>query len=426
MNRLIVNPGTPNAWAIELKPGVISLGRSEDNDFPIEHPSVSSSHCQIVITDTGATIKDLGSTGGTFVESTLVEEAVLQAGQTIHLGEVAMQFESDTPAVRPAVSVPPSAYAPEATIPMPPPVAPVSIGEALCKFHPRTRARFLCPQCRHTFCDFCVSTRPDGDSTRRFCRACGGECVPVQVPVQRVERPAGFFAQLPGAFTYPFRGSGVVLLVAGTVFFLVVSYVASIGAIGPYGVVVSAIVGVCLAGYLFSYAKRIVASSANGEADPPDWPDFSDWREDILMPFGQLVALLVLTFAPATILRWWQPGSETFASTVVLAATLLGALLAPMGMLALALFDTVAALNPLALVWSILRIPLHYLVAAAAFVLVVGAYQYLGDAVGSLIPVPVLPSLLNGFISLYLMTAGMRILGLLYLTEKDKLGWFSR
>jgi hypothetical protein len=79
-----------------------------------------------------------------------------------------------------------------------------------------------------------------------------------------------------------------------------------------------------------------------------------------------------------------------------------------------------------ALVWSILRIPLHYLVAAAAFELVAGAYWTVGDVVGPLLPVPLLPSLLNSFVTLYLMTAGMRILGLLYRTQKDKLGWFNR
>ena len=29
------------------------------------------------------------------------------------------------------------------------------------------------------------------------------------------------------------------------------------------------------------------------------------------------------------------------------------------------------------------------------------------------------------FVSMYLLTINMRILGLLYLTKKDKLGWFS-
>jgi hypothetical protein len=42
------------------------------------------------------------------------------------------------------------------------------------------------------------------------------------------------------------------------------------------------------------------------------------------------------------------------------------------------------------------------------------------------LPVPILPDVLSEFASLYLLTAEMRILGLLYWTKKDDLGWFSR
>jgi hypothetical protein len=44
MNRLIVNPGTPQAWEIQLKPGTNALGRSDANDFKINDASVSGSH----------------------------------------------------------------------------------------------------------------------------------------------------------------------------------------------------------------------------------------------------------------------------------------------------------------------------------------------------------------------------------------------
>jgi hypothetical protein len=48
MRRLVVNPGTPQAWEIHLKRGTNRLGRTRDNDFPIEDSSVSGSHCQMV------------------------------------------------------------------------------------------------------------------------------------------------------------------------------------------------------------------------------------------------------------------------------------------------------------------------------------------------------------------------------------------
>src|SRR5580765_4952507 len=95
MAKLLVNPGSPTAWEIQLKPGTNSLGRGVANDFKIEDPSVSGLHCQIVIGASGATIKDLGSTNGTYVTRAPVQEATLQAGQTVHLGGVQMVFQAE-------------------------------------------------------------------------------------------------------------------------------------------------------------------------------------------------------------------------------------------------------------------------------------------------------------------------------------------
>src|SRR5205809_3725970 len=97
MARLLINPGSPAAWEIQLRPGINLLGRGFANDFKIEDPSVSSSHCQIVLNDDRAVITDLGSTNGTFVDRAPVQEAALQAGQTIHMGAVEMVFHSDGP-----------------------------------------------------------------------------------------------------------------------------------------------------------------------------------------------------------------------------------------------------------------------------------------------------------------------------------------
>src|SRR6267154_1385448 len=98
MPRLVINPGTPSTWEIQLRPGTNLLGRGFANDFKIDHPSVSGSHCQIVVDNGRALIKDLGSTNGTFINRAPVTEANLQAGQVIHLGGVEMMFQGDSPA----------------------------------------------------------------------------------------------------------------------------------------------------------------------------------------------------------------------------------------------------------------------------------------------------------------------------------------
>src|SRR2546426_258307 len=98
MARLLINPGSPAAWEIQLRPGVNLLGRGFANDFKIEDPSVSGSHCQIIVDQATVLIRDLGSTNGTFVNRAPIKEAVLQPGQSIHLGAVEMIFQAGPPA----------------------------------------------------------------------------------------------------------------------------------------------------------------------------------------------------------------------------------------------------------------------------------------------------------------------------------------
>src|SRR5438045_3066514 len=103
MPRLVINPNTTSAWEVQLKAGTNLLGRGFSNDFKIENPSVSSSHCQIFLEGNQALIKDMGSTNGTFINRAPVTEAILQPGQTIHLGGVEILYQGDSaPVARPA------------------------------------------------------------------------------------------------------------------------------------------------------------------------------------------------------------------------------------------------------------------------------------------------------------------------------------
>jgi hypothetical protein len=112
-NRILVNPGTEQAWEISLKPGVNRIGRSEDNDFTINHTSVSTHHCEIIVSDAGVMLKDLGSTNGTFINRSPVQEVWLQPGQHIQFGAIDTIFESYQPASAPPQ---PSQPAPGATV----------------------------------------------------------------------------------------------------------------------------------------------------------------------------------------------------------------------------------------------------------------------------------------------------------------------
>lgn len=112
-NRILVNPGTEQAWEISLKTGVNRIGRSDDNDFTIAHTSVSTYHCEITVSDAGVFLKDLGSTNGTFINRSPVKEVWLQPGQHLQFGAIDTIFESDRPASAPPQ---PSQPAPGATV----------------------------------------------------------------------------------------------------------------------------------------------------------------------------------------------------------------------------------------------------------------------------------------------------------------------
>ena len=71
----------------------VRVGAGPGNDVILEDGTVSSVHLEITATDRGYKVRDLGSTNGTRVQGVRVVEAVLEDGQTLHAGEVALRFE---------------------------------------------------------------------------------------------------------------------------------------------------------------------------------------------------------------------------------------------------------------------------------------------------------------------------------------------
>ncbi|HXP62402.1 MAG TPA: FHA domain-containing protein [Dongiaceae bacterium] len=429
MPRLLVNPGSAEAWEIELKPGANSLGRGQENDFPIEHASVSHSHCQIIVMGRKALIRDAGSINGTFVDGRQVEEAQLEPGQLFQLGSVEMRYESDEaagPEEAPPMDGPPQAAPAVGEIPLPPRLA--SPAAAFCKSHARSRARFACPKCGCHFCELCVSTRQTGGRARKFCRACGVECAPLGAPPARVvPQEQSFAGRLAGAFSYPFKGDGVILLAGGTVCYALLSAASFFAMFGGFfGMAVIGMLTAFGAGYLIAYLRRILTCSAIGDEEMPAWPEVSEFMDDILAPCLQLLVTALACFLPALALAPFVGPDHPWAGPARAAAILYGCICFPMAFMAVSVLDSMAAANPLLVIPSILRIPLQYLLT----VLLLGsvlALRWAGDAfLQSFLPFPFLVGIVLGFVSLYLLTVEMRILGLLYLANKDRLGWFDR
>ncbi len=94
----------------ELKVDKTTIGRVDDNTFPIAESSVSSHHCEILLRGADVVVHDLNSTNGTFINGNPVTgEAVLKPGQTLKLGQIELRLEVEG---APAPSTPSAAPAP--------------------------------------------------------------------------------------------------------------------------------------------------------------------------------------------------------------------------------------------------------------------------------------------------------------------------
>ena len=397
MSRLIINPDTPASWEIQLNPGPNLIGRSPANDIRIEHNSVADTHCQITISGPFVTVKDLGSATGTLLGGILVSESRLEHGAVLQLGEIVVRFETDTPA-----AVNPSTLL----------ASPVS-----CRTHPNALAKYLCPSCGQFFCELCVDRKSVRGRIERFCRTCGAECDTFRANVPDAEPPPPFAGQIKSAFGYPLQGDGLILLGAGAVFFFVLSVVASFAAL------VGLILSLAAAGYVVCYYQQILTTSATGRDTMPDWPDFTGLG-DLISPITQFLGTLLFAFGPAIAINVLTSADQPWKPWVLMAAIGAGCIYFPMGFMAVTMADSLAALNPLVIIPSMLKIPGAYLMAVVILAAVV--VNWIGNAfLPQVLPVPILPGVIGEFVGLYLATVEMRILGLLYRSKEEELGWFA-
>lgn len=370
-----------------------------------------------MIMDSGVTVKDLNSSNGTRIDGQPVTESALLPGQTLQVGEVQLRLEQ------------------AATLAHAPAQAPVEVrmtSHDHCKFHPRSPARFHCPKCGVSFCELCVNTRHVAGASKMFCRKCAVECTPL-TPAKRTAAEAGdgsFFGQLMGAFKFPLKGDGLILIVVGALLLMLldaVKYVAKFGLM--YGWFATGFLTVLGVGYLTAYLRRILNSTAMGDNEMPEWPEISDYSNDIVSPFRQLVLTILFCFLPAIGLAIYAAysaaeGDTSWMGWGSLASIILGAIYFPMAFMAVAMFDSVAAVNPLLIVPSIMKVLKEYVLV----MILVGMVMFLNwlskNHLKDIIPLPLVPTVLAGLLQLYLLIVVMRMLGLLYREKQSELAWF--
>jgi pSer/pThr/pTyr-binding forkhead associated (FHA) protein len=171
MDKRILTSINSSAGTIELSNGLLSLGRNPTNDFRLQDATVSSFHCELIVTDESILVRDLNSTNGTFIDGHPVQEAVLEPGQILRLGHAELRVD-----VQPAPP-PVEISIPKISVEGVPSENHLLDGSLGCQNHPGVAAVFKCTKCGQAVCGGCVRVlKLQGGTTRLFCPSCSGPC----------------------------------------------------------------------------------------------------------------------------------------------------------------------------------------------------------------------------------------------------------
>ncbi len=215
------------------------------------------------------------------------------------------------------------------------------------------------------------------------------------------------------AFLYPWRKSGWAILVPGAGLALLLT----VGAFAPFIGLAATVFGV---GYFAAYYFDIIGTTIGGKDAPPEWPELSNYMDDIARPALQMAVVFTLSFLPSI----WYALSQGAAHREDLPAQLLylaGALYFPMGCIALGMSGTIITALPHHVVPAIKRCLPGYLVPMVFLFVIKVLSQVLH---GLLFAAPAFVSVALGWLLwFYLLMIQARITGLTCRRFRDRINW---
>jgi predicted component of type VI protein secretion system len=121
MALLRITKGVPAGKATEIGDDAVTVGRAAANTICVQDPAISGRHFGVRREGKRVTLKDLGSTNGTYLNGKPVTESALKAGDVIAVGEIEFTLEGDDiEAPEPAAAQPEPA---RDTVPLPRPAS---------------------------------------------------------------------------------------------------------------------------------------------------------------------------------------------------------------------------------------------------------------------------------------------------------------
>lgn len=265
-----------------------------------------------------------------------------------------------------------------------------------------------CPRCQ----------KPVAEKLSAYCKACGlpFQAEAVSAHQLRKKEELDYFS----AFAYPLRASGLTLLIIGTLFF---GFVEMLPGAGLFSLLAF--------GYLAAYYFKIVVETARGNLEPADFPDFSNFFDDILIPLARFIGVILVCFAPAGLALYFSleglsgltnlQDPAVFLGPLALSGLLFlfGLAYLPLALLSVALNNSILGVHPGIVLRLLNHLRLEYLLVLGVLVLSIGLNYLLSWMLGAL---PLIGGLLTGFTGLYSSLVNMHVIGLIYYKNREKMG----
>lgn len=89
---LIVQRGPNQGARFLLDAARTTAGRHPNSDIFLDDVTVSRKHAEFVASDSGYTVRDVGSLNGTYVNRERVEQAELRAGDEVQIGKYRLTY----------------------------------------------------------------------------------------------------------------------------------------------------------------------------------------------------------------------------------------------------------------------------------------------------------------------------------------------
>ena len=213
--------------------------------------------------------------------------------------------------------------------------------------------------------------------------------------------------------SYPANASGLTILGIVIIIPFLINLMADlVGPFWPFITYPGIFIKIVIALYAFWYFIECIRDSAEGGIRAPETIATTPALGEMFLAWLKIIAVLGFFAAPAVV---YYNMTEQHNMLILYSLVIYGIIFTPLALLAVIMFDTFSALNPILLIGSMLSTVFQY----GALILLLTAIVYLNYAIMQYIQAPFFLNLIRFYLSM--VTA--HLIGRFFWRYQDKLRW---